>query len=300
MSFRDWMKFLGCALIWGTSFLFIKVSVADVSPYVLVTFRVFFAILATLIMVWTYHSKFPRKPRYIWIFAILGMLNVTMPFILISTAKESISSGMASIMNSTVPLFTLLLASIFLREERATPLQSIGLVTGFGGIVVLMSDRLGGGFSAPLRGLLFMLGGAFCYALSVILARKFLRGTDPVIQSLGQLLWGMIFVSVAAFTFDPVFKLPSTPLVWVLLIILGMVNSGLANLLYYSLLNSVGPTRTVLVSYTFPLIAVILGVIILKEPFGWRQVLGGLLIIGGVVWVNSTRRFSKNQPVGTA
>jgi drug/metabolite transporter (DMT)-like permease len=296
MSLRDWLKFLGCALIWGTSFLFIKIAVADVSPYVLVVFRVFFAIVATLIMMRIYRSKIPRKPRYIWIFAVLGLLNVAIPFILISTAEEAIPSGMASIMNSTVPLFTLLIASVFLKEERATWLQSLGLVIGFGGIVVLMSDRLGGGLNAPLRGLIFMLIAALCYATSVIFARKFLKGDDPVIQSMGQMVWAMLFVSIAAFTQDPSFRLPSQPLTWVLLIVLGLVNSGLANLLYYSLLNSVGPTRTVLVSYAFPLIAVLLGVIILDEPFGWRQILGGLLIIGGVVWVNSTRRFSKNEP----
>jgi drug/metabolite transporter (DMT)-like permease len=296
MNLRDWLKFLGCALIWGTSFLFIKIAVADVSPYVLVVFRVFFAIVATLIMMRIYRSKIPRKPRYIWIFAVLGLLNVAVPFILISTAEEAIPSGMASIMNSTVPLFTLLIASVFLKEERATWLQSLGLVIGFGGIVVLMSDRLVGGLNAPLRGLIFMLIAALCYASSVIFARKFLKGDDPVIQSMGQMVWAMLFVSVAAFTQDPSFRLPSQPLTWVLLIVLGLVNSGLANLLYYSLLNSVGPTRTVLVSYAFPLIAVLLGVIILDEPFGWRQVLGGMLIIGGVVWVNSTRRFSKNEP----
>jgi len=300
MSLRDWLKFLGCALIWGTSFLFIKIAVADVSPYVLVVFRVFFAIVATLIMMRIYHSKIPRKPRYIWIFAFLGIFNVAIPFILISTAEETIPSGMASIMNSTVPLFTLLIASVFLKEERATLLQSLGLVIGFAGIVVLMSDRLSGGLNAPLRGLIFMVIAAFCYASSLIFARKFLKGDDPVIQSLGQMVWAMLFVSTAAFIQDPTFRFPSQPLTWMLLIVLGLVNSGLANLLYYSLLNSVGPTRTVLVSYAFPLIAVLLGVIILKEPFGWRQILGGLLIIGGVVWVNSTRKFTKSVPVSTS
>jgi drug/metabolite transporter (DMT)-like permease len=292
MKLRDWLLFLGCALIWGTSFLFIKIAVADVSPYVLVVFRVFFAVVATLIMMRIYHSKIPRKPRYIWIFAVLGLLNVAIPFILISTAEESIPSGMASIMNSTVPLFTLVIASVFLKEERATWLQSLGLLIGFGGIVVLMSDRLVGGFNAPLRGLIFMLIAALCYATSLIFARKFLKGDDPVIQSLGQMVWAMLFVSTAALTQDPTFRFPSQPITWVLLIVLGLVNSGLANLLYYSLLNSVGPTRTVLVSYAFPLIAVLLGVIILNEPFGWRQIFGGLLIIGGVIWVNSTRKWT--------
>jgi len=135
-----------------------------------------------------------------------------------------------------------------------------------------------------------MLVAAFCYAVSLIFARKFLKGTDPVIQSLGQMVWAMLFVSTAALTLEPSFRFPVQPLTWILLIVLGLVNSGLANLFYYSLLNSVGPTRTVLVSYAFSLVAVFLGVIILKEPFGWRQVIGSALIIGGVVWVNSIRR----------
>jgi drug/metabolite transporter (DMT)-like permease len=296
MNFRDWLKFLGCALIWGTSFLFIKIAVEDVSPYVLVFFRVLFALVATLIMVWIYRSKIPRQPRYIWIFAFLGFFNVALPFVLISTAEKVIPSGMASIMNSTVPLFTLLVASIFLKEERATLLQSIGLVIGFSGIVVLMSDRLGEGFNAPVQGMMMILIAAFFYATCLIFARKFLKGTDPVIQSLGQMMWALVFISTATLTLDPSFKLPSKPLTWILLVVLGLVNSGLANLLYYSLLNSVGPTRTVLVSYAFPLIAVLLGVIILREPFGWRQIVGGLLIIGGVIWVNSARRTTRMVP----
>jgi drug/metabolite transporter (DMT)-like permease len=296
MSIKDWVKFFACAFIWGTSFLFIKIAVADVSPYVLVTFRVFFAILGTLIMLRIYHSKLPKKPRYLWIFAYLGLFNVVVPFLLVSTAEQAIPSGLASILNSTVPLFTLLVASIFLKEERATWLQSLGLLFGFGGIVVLMSDRLGAGFNAPLQGTLLMIIAAFSYGSSLIFARKFLRDVDPVVQSLGQMVMGMVFISVAAISLDHNFHLPNNPWIWLVLLILGLVNSGLANLLYYSLLNSVGPTRTVLVSYVFPLIAVLLGVIFLKESFGWRQIVGGLLIIGGVVWVNSTQRFSKKLP----
>ncbi len=290
MSFRDWLKFIGCALIWGTSFLLIRIGVADVGPFVLVTFRVLFAVIGTAIMVIAGRVRILRKPKYLVIFLFLALTNVALPFLLVSTAEQYISSGLASIMNSTVPLFTLLIASIFLKEERASLLQSIGLVLGFAGVVVLMSDKIGSGLNAPLAGILMMLLAAFCYGASVIFARITLKGTHPAFQSLGQMGFGLILVSVATLTFEPHAHLPLHPGTWVIMLILGVVNSALANILYYSLLNSVGPTKTVLVSYVFPLIAVVLGIFILDEPFNIRMILGGIMIVGGVVWVNSVRK----------
>lgn len=290
MSFRNWLKFIGCALIWGTSFLLIRIGVADVGPFVLVTFRVLFAVIGTVIMVIAGRVRILREPKYLVIFLVLALTNVALPFILVSTAEQYISSGLASIMNSTVPLFTLLIASIFLKEERASLLQSIGLVLGFAGVVVLMSDKLNSGLNASLAGILMMLLAALCYGASVIFARITLKGTHPAFQSFGQMGLGLILVSVATLSLEPNAHLPLHPGTWVIMLVLGLVNSALANILYYSLLNSVGPTKTVLVSYAFPLIAVILGIFILDEPFSWRMVVGGIMIIGGVVWVNSVRK----------
>jgi drug/metabolite transporter (DMT)-like permease len=297
MSFRDWLKFIGCALIWGTSFLLIRIGVADVGPFVLVTFRVLFAVIGTVIMVIAGRVQILKNPKYLAIFLFLAFTNVAIPFILISTAEQYISSGLASIMNSTVPLFTLVIASIFLKEERASLLQSVGLVLGFAGVVVLMSDKLSGGLNTSLAGILMMLVAAFCYGVSVIFARITLKGTHPAFQSLGQMGFALILVSVATLSLEPNFHLPLHPGTWVIMLILGLVNSALANILYYSLLNSVGPTKTVLVSYVFPLIAVILGILILDETFSWRMVLGGIMIVGGVVWVNSVRKLHHGSQV---
>lgn len=286
MSSRDWTKFLLLALIWGSSFMWIKVAVADVSPFVLVTFRVFFAVLGILAIILITRGKFPLQKRWIGVFAFLGFFNVTLPFLLISWSEQYITSGMASILNSTVTLFTFLFASFFIVEERLTWLKALGIILGFAGVVVISMDDIGSGLGNMQVGVIVSLIASACYGAANVFGRINTKGLEPNAQAFGQLTAAFIFIIPAAIIFDPTFTLPNKPITWFALVLLGLLNTAVATWLFYSLLNSVGSTRTSLVAYFIPLVGVILGILFMGESLSWNLFIGALMIVGGVLWVN--------------
>jgi drug/metabolite transporter (DMT)-like permease len=286
MSSRDWTKFLLLALIWGSSFMWIKVAVADVSPFVLVTFRVFFAVLGILAIILITRGKFPLQKRWIGVFAFLGFFNVTLPFLLISWSEQYITSGMASILNSTVTLFTFLFASFFIAEERLTWLKALGIILGFAGVVVISMDDIGSGLGNMQVGVIVSLIASACYGAANVFGRINTKGLEPNAQAFGQLTAAFLFIIPAAMIFDPTFTLPNLPITWFALVLLGLLNTAVATWLFYSLLNSVGSTRTSLVAYFIPLVGVILGILFMGESLSWNLFIGALMIVGGVLWVN--------------
>ncbi|WP_299025508.1 DMT family transporter [uncultured Thermanaerothrix sp.] len=288
MSIREWSKFILLGLIWGSSFLWIKIGVQELGPFTLVTLRVFFATLG-LWVVARVHRATPPWRQVLPAFFVLGVLNMALPFVLISWSEQYISSGMAAILNSTVPLFTLLIAPLFLPDDPWTLPKGLGLVVGFLGVVVLMSNQVQGDLTRPKIGQLTMLLAAISYAAAAVYARRKVRGLPPDVQSLGQSLMAILVMFPLAFSLEAPFTLPQQPLTWIAVLWLGLMGSCVATLLYYSLLQSIGPTRTTLVTYIFPLVGVILGALFLHERPDWHLLVGGALIISGVAVVNLWR-----------
>ena len=285
MSAKNWFKFIVLGLIWGSSFLWIKIALQEVDPFTLVMFRVGFAVLGLLVVFMIIRPKMRLKD--LWVFAVLGFFNVAMPFVLISWSEQHISSGMAAILNSTVPLFTILVAPLFLKEEGFSLMRVLGLLIGFAGVIVLMSNRLNEGDSLGTIGILTMLIAACSYAGSGIFARKMSRGMRAESQSLGQMGMALVFITPVALSVNSPFHFPTIPLTYISLIWLGLMGSCISTLLWFSLLNSVGPTRTSMTTYMFPLVGVLLGLIFLGEKLDWRLLVGGILVIAAVVLVNS-------------
>ena len=285
MSGKEWIKFSALGLIWGSSFLWIKIAVQEIGPFTLVTFRVLFALLGVLMVVAYRRSALPRRGKW-WIFLLLGIFNVAVPFVLISWAETRIPSGVASILNSTIPLFTILIAPLFIKDEKITQSRLLGLGVGFLGVIVLMPNQMEGGMGGYQLGLVAMLAAAFFYASSAVFARTQTAGMTAEVQSLGQMVAAWFVITPVSAIVEAPFTPPTQTYTWIAVVWLGILGSCVGTLLYYSLLNSVGPTRTVLVSYVFPLVGVLLGIIILHEQPDWRLILGGGLIIGGIVVVN--------------
>lgn len=288
MSIREWFKFILLGLIWGSSFLWIKIGVQELGPFTLVTLRVFFATLG-LWVVARVHRTTPPWQQVLPAFFVLGVLNMALPFVLISWSEQYISSGMAAILNSTVPLFTLLIAPLFLPDDPWTLPKGLGLLVGFLGVVVLMANQVQGDLTRPKIGQLTMLLAAISYAAAAVYARRKVRGLTPDVQSLGQSLMATLVMLPLAFSLEAPFTLPQQPLTWIAVLWLGLMGSCVATLLYYSLLQSIGPTRTTLVTYIFPLVGVILGALFLHERPDWHLLVGGALIISGVAVVNLWR-----------
>lgn len=290
MSFKDWLRFWALSIVWGTSFLWIKIALAEISPAMLASWRTWFGglgLLVVLLLVPAARLPWPRLRQVLPTFALIGLLNVTLPFLLISWAEQYIESGLAAILNGTVPLFSLLIAPYFIPAEKMTFARLAGLLVGFFGILILSLPQVSQGFNQNLLAQIAMLLAALSYAVATIYTRLKAHGLPPQMQAFLQVFMGWLLLTLFTLGFDRPLVLPALPLTWFALLWLGLLGSCLAYLLYFSLLGSVGPTRTVLVTYVLPLVGVALGVLFLNERPTWQSLAGGLLIISGVWLVNS-------------
>ena len=288
MSSKDWLRFWAAGLIWGTSFLWIKIAVSEVSPFVLVSFRTLFGTLGMLAIIFLNKEiklKWQNLRPWLGIFALIGFLNVALPFVLISWGEQTIPSGIASVLNSTTPLFTIILVAIFLKEDRVTLLKGLGLMIGFGGVVLLFLPELSGSI-ANLLGLGAVLLAAGCYAISGIIIKHKVHGLKAELQVFLQFAFAALFMWVFTLSVERPVLWPVQPLTWTALLWLGLLGSSLASSLYFSLLHSVGPTRASTVTYIPPLVGLLLGAIFLGESLGWLTLIGGALIVLGIILVN--------------
>lgn len=296
MTTRNWIKFILLSVIWGTNFLWTRIVVNDIGPLILVFFRILFGFFTIFIYVFANKTKIYLTWPKLGVFVVLGFFNVTLPFLLITWAQQTISSGLAGVMNTTYPLFSFLFAAIFLPEERISWFRAVGLLIGFCGALVLATSGFSGSKTVnSLTGIIAMLFASISYAFALIYAKKTARRMNANEQSIGQISIALITISITTILFESRLRLPTLPLSWIGLVWSGVLCTGVGTILWYSLLNSAGTTLTSLTSYVSPVIAVILGIIFLQEEFIWQIALGGTLIILGVIWANSSRDQNK-QP----
>ena len=291
MKARDWMVFALLGLVWGSSFLWIKVAVQEVGPATLVGYRLLIGLIGLAVVVAARRPSLPRDRRTLFVLGVVGITNTALPFILISWGEQFIDSAIASILNGTVPLFTIVIAHLFLHDDRITPARILGLITGFIGVVVLMSRDLGAESRAgSVLGQAAVLAAALSYAGSSVFARRNLRQVDSVVQAFLPLISADTVAWVTALASEAPLQVPRLPITWLALVWLGLLGSCLAYLLYFHLLHAVGPTRATMVTYVFPVVGVILGVVFLNELADWHLVVGAMLVALGIGVVNLRRR----------
>jgi drug/metabolite transporter (DMT)-like permease len=288
VKLREWGAFTLLGLIWGTSFLWIKLAVADIGPFMLAAWRLLFGLAGLLVVMRLQHQSLPRERNVLLAFVFIGIVNTAMPFVLIPWGERLIDSGLASILNGTVPLFTIVIAHFWLHDEKITMPRIAGLVVGFTGVVVLVSrDIRPEGLHGDVWGQIAVLAASVCYATAITFSRRYVRGQPPVVQSFTTLLVADALIWLAVPLAEPQpLHWPSLPLTWIALIWLGLLGSCVAYLLFFGLINAWGPTRASLVTYVFPVVGLILGVTINHEPIDWQLVVGSLLIVGGIGVVN--------------
>lgn len=286
MKPKDWFIFILLGTIWSASFLWIKIAVSEIGPFALVAFRVTFGALTGILITLFTRTRWPRE-RATWItFSLLGVTSVAIPFVLISWGEKTIDSAVASILNATTPLFTIFIAHLYLHDDRITPPKILGLILGFGGVVVLMLQDLDPNSHNSVIGQVAVLVASFFYAASSVYARLKTEHVPGLVRGAAPLVTASLAMWIITPIADHSVDVPSLPITWVAVLWLGILGSGLALMLWYYLLHAIGPTRTTVVSYIFPLGGVILGVIFLKEPLTWNLALGAVLIISSVVVVN--------------
>ncbi len=289
MKPKHWFVFILLGAIWSSSFMWIKIAVQEVGPITLVAFRVLFGLLFGVAVILIQRVRLPRSLKEWSPVLILGITNVAIPFFLISWGEQSIDSAVAAILDATVPLFTILIAHYLLRDDKMTVPKVLGLLMGFAGVVILMSKDIGASFGSVLGQLAVVLASAF-YAGSAVYARKTTEDTPGILRSAGPLVSATVVMWLAAPLVESPVKIPQLGITWIALLFLGILGSGLAFVLSYYLIHEIGPTRTSMVTYLFPLGGVILGVAFLNEALSWQVFVGGVLVVLSLVVANMQSR----------
>lgn len=288
MKLKHWLIFFLTGGIFSSSFLWIKIAIQEIGPVILVAFRVLFGLLFGVVVILLQRQKLPRNWQGWYPLLVLGITNVALPFFLISWGEQTIDSAVAAILDATVPLFTIVIAHLTLLDDRITTPKVVGLVTGFAGVVVLMSRGLQMSASS-IAGQVAVILASVCYAGSAVYVRKVTEDTPAILRSGIPNLSAVAVMWPAALLFEQPLQIPQLPITWVALLWLGILGSGLAFLMAFYLIHEIGPTRASMITYLFPLGGVILGVTFLQEQLTWQMVTGAALIMAGLVAANWRR-----------
>jgi drug/metabolite transporter (DMT)-like permease len=287
---------LGC--IWGASFLFIKVIVDETGPVEVATGRLVIGAIAIGAFVAIRRQPVRWTRDLLAKVAVLALVANIAPFALIAWGEEHIESGTASVLNSTMPIFTSVFAAAVLVEERFTAGRAAGLVLGFVGVVVLTGEDVLDITDSSVLGQFAVIGAAACYAVGGVVSRTLLRSsTDPLGLSVLQVTAGSILsipVLLAVTGGTPDYSLSAEA--WLSLLALGAGATGVGYVAYLWLIDVTGSVRASLVTYIIPIVGLFLGWAVLDESIGLNTLAGSALIIGGVAIVMRQRAPVRGSP----
>jgi len=294
MSSFDWVMLLSLSLIWGGSFFLNAVILTELPTLTLVAARVSLAAIA----LWGFAAITGRlrglTPAVWAAFAVMGFLNNAIPFTFIVYAQTSISSGLASILNATTPLFTILVAGVFLSDERFSVMRLAGVAIGLFGVVVMIGTDALDGIGSSVWAQMFSLGAAVSYGFASVFGRRFRRlGIDPIQVAMGQVTMSSLMLWPVAIVLDRPFDLamPSVT-VWGALGVLSVICTACAYILYFKVLERAGATNISMVTFLVPVSAILLGILFLGETLHISHVIGMLLIGLGLIVIDG-RMFSR-------
>ncbi len=281
MGARDLGALLLLSALWGASFIFIRVAVPALGPFVLVELRV--GLAATTLLLCAAALGRLQKLRVRWKqFALLGIVNVAIPFSLISAAEINLTASLAAILNSTTVMFTAVVAAVWM-GDALTARKVFGVVLGTIGVTVLVGwDPIAVDWAVILS-VGAMLAASLGYALGSVYAKRTFVGSPPLAIAIGQLTTASVLVMPLAALSVP----DQPPSVIVALSVLGLAlpSTAVAYMLYFRLISNVGPTSTVTVTLLVPLFGLLFGVVLLDEPVGLGTLAGLVLILSSVTLV---------------
>jgi drug/metabolite transporter (DMT)-like permease len=280
MGAREWSLLVLLSVLWGASFYFFKVLIAELPTLTIVLGRVGLAALLMNLLIVLKGGSMPVSPRLWGAFLVMGLLNNVVPFILIVWSETRISSGLAAILNATTPIFAVLAAHFATANEKLTWAKGAGVLFGFLGVVVLMGPSMLVSVSREqVPADLVCLLAAFILALAGIFGRRF-KGMPSLTVATGQVTASTLVLLPIALVVDRPWSLPSPGIHgWEALTAIAMLSTALAYVIYFRVLATAGATNTMLVTFLVPISAILLGVVFLKESFT-AQTLEGMLLIG--------------------
>ncbi len=288
MGGREWAMLLALAALWGGSFFFNAVAVRELPSFTLVWLRVAVAAATLLLALRLFGLPMPTGTRVWAAFFGMGLLNNALPFVLIVWGQHRIASGLASILNATTPLFTVLVAHLLTPDERVTPLKGAGVVVGFAGAAVMIGPDGVGGLGAGFLAQLACLAGALSYAFAGIFGRRFRRmGVAPLATATGQVCASTVLLLPVMLLVDhPWTLLTPDAATWGAVLGVGLLSTALAYVLYFRILAAAGATNLMLVTFLIPVSAVLLGALVLGEALLPRHFAGMALIGVGLACID--------------
>ncbi|WP_029059388.1 DMT family transporter [Stappia stellulata] len=287
MSLKNWSLLCLLALIWGGTFPLAKLAVAEIPPLVLVFARVAIAAVVLHIILRLRGLRFPLAPDMLLAFLAMGLLNNAIPFSLIFWGQTEVSASLASILNATTPIFTVIVASVVFSQEVLKANRVAGIALGFAGVAVLLSPGLFGIGTEPLWAKMLFLGAALSYAFAATFARRF-SGVSILVAAAGQLTGSTLLMAPLAFWQASAWQGAGWSLAetsvqgWVAMALLGVLCTAFAYLIYFRLLREAGATNASLVTLLVPVTATAIGVAFLGEALSGLQFAGMAILLAGL------------------
>jgi len=288
---KAWLLLGLLSLLWGGSFLFIGLAVREVPPLTVVWSRIGLGAGALGLALWLSGGRLPRAPAAWRDMAVVAVLLCALPFCLIVWAQTHITAGLASILNATTPLWGAVGAHLLTRDDKLTPMRAAALGAGFMGVVVLMGWPQG----ATSLAILACLGAALSYGMAGVFARRLPRhGMKPLVAATMQLGLATVILLPLMIVVDHPWRLPlPSPTAAAALLGLALLSTALAYLVYFRIVALAGMANALLVTFLVPPSAILLAWLGLGEALGLRQLLGMLLIGGGLVLLDGRWRLRR-------
>ncbi|NLF95210.1 MAG: DMT family transporter [Candidatus Riflebacteria bacterium] len=295
MQNKDWFWLIILSIIWGSAFMFIKIALRELSPFMIVFGRLVASAVIMLLACRVAGAQLPSE-RKLWLsLGFLGVVNTALPFFLVAWAQQHIDTATASILNATSPVFVMILAHFFTADEKLTMRKIAGVSLGIAGIVVMVLPSITNGIVLAGMAQAAMLGATFNYAVGGIYARRF-KSLHPMVVSGISLLGASIFLSPGLLYFD----LPALAglhlKTFMAVAVLAVFCTGAAFIIYYRVIASAGATNALLVTLMIPVSALLFGVFLMGEQlkiydvFGMLLIFSGLLIIDGRILLSFRRK----------
>lgn len=294
MATADWAQLLLLGALWGGSFFFARVAVAEIEPLTLVFYRVLIAAAALHLWLIARGTSFRLALPHAGSFLLLALLNNVIPFSLLFSGQTVIGAGLAAVLNATTPFWTIVAANFLTSDEKITPSRLGGILLGVVGTAVMVGPGALTGLGAPVWAQLCVLGASITYGLAVIFARRF-RALPSDVVATGQLTASAVIMALVVGLGASGIGAAS-PAAWSSVAALGLLSTALAYILYFNLVASAGATNTSLVTLIVPVSAILLGVLFLGESLDIYELIGmaliglGLVTIDGRIFRSRTRR----------
>ena len=279
--FVNYLMLVALAMVWGSSFLFIKLALAGFDPATLALCRTVLGGGILIAIGWLMGKRPPAERRLWLMLLVLGLIGNAMPFVMINTGQQYIDTSLSAILITTVPLFTLGVAHFF-SDDKFTWRKLTGVALGFAGVLILLGPAAARGIGSALSGQLLVIGGSACFAVALTITRRTMAGVDPAVSAGWSLAMGAVLLLPISFGFgDPLASKP-TLVPALALLALSVLSTSVNILMMFVLIQRTGPNFVAMNNYVAPLVGVAWGAIFLAEPLTWTKLAATLTILAGV------------------